>query len=302
MRPNRSTKVLGALALGMLGIAIGPFSTANGATDRGASSALMLDLDGMNAGYIKSETGGAPDVVTAANQSSYRSKHIGDAVFTPIVITTPLVTAHGIFTKAQRWLARSDAPFNGDIDVLDANGKVAQVTTFSQTAITEVDFPALNSSSKDEESFTLHMQPTTVRVAPGSGAATPAPQSAVKSPLVSNFRFSVQDLNTDHVFSVSGITVTSAANGAQNPPTLKVEIADGDSASWTAWTRSHETRSGTLDYLTADNRSVVLELQLAGLRLVAIDQVPPTSTSSVKTLRITMLVTQVQMASGSLLN
>jgi hypothetical protein len=214
-----------------------------------------------------------------------------DATTTPSQISVS--TGAGMPTSLRQWisgaLAHDHAKKDGAVHTCSYDGKIVSTLNFKQGLISEIDFPPLDGASKDAARLTLKVTPESTTSAQGTGTAS-AP--AAPSWLASNFKFTVDGIDTSHVSKVDSIVVKLPATGTADPVKLVVYTPQGQAPAFGVWARMSpgKTKNGHLDYLAPDQKTKLFGLRLSNLGT-------PTVTNTTVG---TATMTKVEMAVGDI--
>src|SRR5215831_12635693 len=224
----------GLLALGAPALALNGATEAYGAMERsyfGGSYGLLLD--GAFAGYLTGFSGGniVGEVVKVQPVGADRiqRKHLGNSHTEPLTIECGFPMSKSLLD----WIKSSIEPGakaplkNGAILEFDGTLKEMGRRNFFNAAITEVEFPSCDASSKDPARLTVTFQPEAVTLAAGTGVK-PAAAPAARW-LRSNFTLKIQGLEQalTRTTAIDAIEVklTGAGSGeirepSKVPPTI----------------------------------------------------------------------------------
>jgi len=283
-----------ATALALAGLA----GEASAAAARSyAAGVYGLELDGQFVGPLTGFLGGnlTADVVSEpAGQDLIQHKHPGPARVEPVTIECGLPMARPFYD----WIKASIEPGaklprkSGAIIEFDVTRKEMGRRVFTNAAITEVEFPSCDGSSKDPARLAVTFAPDSVRLAASKG--TVFPNQARQAWLRSNFRLAIQGLEqaTTRVSKIEAIEVKVAPRVIQ-VPNLVITVADSSVAPFYGWLddflvkrSTGQERSGTLDCLTPDLRSALLTLHFSNLGIVKVS--PEAAADAVRRSRVEM--------------
>lgn len=268
---------------------------------------IELTLGETAAGFISSAVGGnaTSDVVNEKVGPDFLSrKHLAGVKYEDIAITA----GPGMGKEFYNWIKDSFSgqplSLSGSIAGADANSKLFTKTDFSNALITEVGFPALDAASKDSAKMTIKFQPEFTRLQAATGALAPQPPVHAKW-LVSNFRLTINGMNTNFVTSIDPLnakwdfaTQVSDAAGSRpqlvkiDIPNIKLRIVESQSKDFFAWhqdfvikgnSSSENEKSGSLLFLSPDLKTELFRLDFSGLGIFALDPDPLTlSTNTIR--------------------
>jgi len=246
----------------------------------------QLVLDGRDVGLLRSVEGGEPygEVVVASGGD----KRIGAVRYTDIAIECPLVASAPLVDLIGGTLAQSSPRCDGAVVDLDGDFKEVSRRAFKQALIREVEFPALDAAKKDPTYLTIRLAPESTQLEEGGGEAVKQSGSGAgrgttgKASLVSNFQLQIEGLDANPVSTIGPLVVRQALTesivGAGNVTLTSVGLELPDlvvtlrrAKDWEAWAESFivkgsaTERNGTLDYLSADRKTVLASIGLSGL-------------------------------------
>jgi len=305
----------GLLALVAPALAIEGATEAYGATERsyfGGSYGLLLD--GAFAGYLTGFSGGniVGEVVKVQPVGADRiqRKHLGNSHTEPLTIECGFPMSKSLLD----WIKSSIEPGakaplkNGAIVEFDGTRKEMGRRNFFNAAITEVEFPSCDASSKDAARLTVTFQPEAVTLAAGSGG-TPG-QVAAGRWLRSNFSLKIQGLEQalTRTSAIDAVVVKlkgadggdvrepSRVPSAIDAANLNITVADTMIGQIYQWhqefviKRTGKPRPGILDYLTPDMKSVILSLNFSNLGIIKVapEALAAGTTSAVRRSRVEM--------------
>ncbi|MEA2684342.1 MAG: hypothetical protein QOK05_2670 [Chloroflexota bacterium] len=255
-----------------------------------SGSRLALTLDGSGAGYLNGVGGGralADVVVEKLGTDGITHKHLAGLKYEEF----ELEFGPGMDKTFYDWIATTldgkDQRKDGGLVGTDFNGKTTGGVDFFHALITEVGFPAADASAKDAARLTLKIAPEFTRFS----ASPKAPSLSVgkaKTFMVSNFRLTIDGLDTTRVNKVEAITITrpgvqTAVGEARDfqrqslpfeYPNLVVTFAESSSQSWLQWHESFvikgdngsdKEKEGKLEFLSQDLKEVLFTLQFSNL-------------------------------------
>jgi len=295
----------GALLLGLPNVLSGRLGTAEAAVRRETytSIAVLLELDGQFAGRIAAVDGGgvfADIVAEPLGQSLYQLKRPGPPRFEDIVLDMTLGT---IEKPLSGWitdtLTKNAVPKNGVVIYTDLNNNEIKRLEFTGALLTEVTLSdAAAANAKEPVLLTLKLTPQSARLTGGKGKVAGALVAKQKPILSSNFRFSVQGLESSctRIASVEGIGARRAAAGLQpgqekfrqpsmqsvlNCSTVQILVPEMDAGPFYAWFDEMvikgnplAERGGLLEWFDPTMKTVLASVQLGGLGIVRYEPDP----------------------------
>jgi hypothetical protein len=287
---------------------------------RTSGARFSITIDGLTAASPKAVTGGdaVGDVVEEiVGPDGVARKHIAAVRYTDFEVTCGPDMARPMKDWIEATLARNYVRKSGSVGLHDLNGAERVRLDFTDALLTEVGFPALDGASKDGALLHLKLSPDHVRRLQGSGIE--AALARTRAWGVANFRLDIPGLETRRVTRVEPFVVKLAleeqsigelrdpARGAAKllVPDLVVTLSEIDAASWFAW---HEDfvvngncgpdreRSGTLQLLSTDLKTVVAELSFNGLGIYSLTTSSATTPEASPTVRAAMYCESVAVA------
>jgi hypothetical protein len=290
------------LALGVPALAFGGAAEAYGATARSYfAGSYGLLLDGVFAGFLTGFSGGnvVGDVIKVQPVGADRvqRKRVGPPHAEPITVECGLSMAKPFYEWIKSSIEPGSRPLakNGAIVEFDGTFKEMGRRNFSNAAVTEVEFPSCDGSSKDPARLTVTFQPQTVALAPGSGATAPR-QVAPARLLRSNFKLRIQGLEEaltrTTAIEAFDIKLTGGASDLlhREPartvidlPNLSITVGDSLIGQIYAWHQEFvlkgggKPRLGVLDYLSPDLKSVLMSVNFSGLGIIKVAPEPLTA-------------------------
>jgi len=241
---------------------------------------FALEIDGVNGGWCKDVTGGnakAEVVTEKMGPDHIAKKHLAGVTYEDIKITCGTGMSKGFYNWIKDSFDHKYTRKNGAIIAADYNYKEMSRMTFTNALITEVGFPALDASSKDQASMSLSWHPeitrTTTSPANTIFNSLKNDQAIQKKWLPSNFRLKIDGLDCTRVTKIDAITVKqkviSNAVGEmrdfeQEPasveiPNLVITLAESHSDAFYKWHEDFvikgnngddKEKGGTLEFLT----------------------------------------------------
>lgn len=291
--PSRRTLLLGAAGLGSAAAAAGTWesSAAAAAEDRSyVSGNFALVLDKVPAGLVHKFAGGEIEgevIEFRSGSDPVARKHIGNVKYHEFALQLGLSMGQPVRQWIESSLSMNFLRKSGELQAADFRGKVERVRQFENALISEIRFPACDGSSKDPGHLTLNFQPELTRNKAGSGKV--AGTSDKTQWLSANFRFTVDGLGRacSRVSKIEALTVKQKnvefAEGGQATrrwipdklelPNLKFTLPDSAAQPFYDWHEqtlagqagAQTKRSGRLDYLAPDLKTVLVSLSFAGV-------------------------------------
>ena len=273
------------------------------------ASRFALELDGTHAGMPASAAGGdavAEVVVSPAGPDGIQHKQLGPVHFTDLVLTCGIGMGKPFWTWLSDTVAGTSASRDGALRIFDVAGKERERVTFSDAVVTEIDLPPLDGSSRD--AFRLSVRVTAETVQRGSDAATPAPlDPRGKQALVSNFSVALDGLDLKRVARVGPLAIRRPPGGSVEIPHLELTLAEAGSESVVDWHRTFvidgnngdsEEKSGSISLLDPALKQSLLQIDLKGVGIFALEGTPAAGTDAISRLTARMYCEQMQLVPG----
>ena len=245
-----------------------------------------LELQGVPAGQLKSVEGGdaSADVVTEKMGSdSITRKHIAGVKYEDITVSLGMGMSGSVYDWIDKTMQHVDQRLNGAIVTTGFDNKEVSRLNFFNATISEIGFPAPDSTSKDRGYITLKLTPEYTTRVPGSGQKLSLQPVQQKQWNSANFRLKLAGLDCTRVTQIDALTImrptTSHAVGElrdyeKEPaplqiPNLAITLKESGSDGFRQW---HENfvikgnsgqtneKNGTLDYLSQNMQDVLFTL------------------------------------------
>jgi hypothetical protein len=259
------------------------------ATTTYVTSVNRLEVDGQDAGLVRSVEGGAPygEVVkeVATTPGAAVGKRLGAVHYADIAVECSLSPSAPLANWIAATLGGSAPRHDGAIIEVDQAYSEVSRLAFHNALIREIEFPALDATDTQQAYLTLRIAPESTRRQPGSGA-----RQAIASPMgaratvqrTSDFQLNVDGLTGSVVSKVDPLVVRQLLTeplAEDRIPRLTpagLEIPDlvvtlREAADWYAWRDAFMVdgtgaeRGGTLEYVTQDMRTVRARIAFSGL-------------------------------------
>ncbi len=257
---------------------------------------FQLVLDGVKCGFIKSLDGGAitAEVVSETVGSSHFSKkHISRINYTPYVVQFGMSMTRDLYDWINSSLTGKAITKDGAVIMADVNLMAVSQREFSRALITEVNFPAMDGTSKDAAYFTLTFAPEYTRTTKASGRVSTPGRTEQKLGLSSNFRLAIDGLDCSRVSRVGAITIkqsiaTDDIGVERDPlrepgkiefPNLTVTMSEMSAQSWLDWfddfvvngnNDESKEKSGSISLLAANLVDELMRIDLFNLGIFRI--------------------------------
>jgi len=256
------------------------------------SGRFVLELDGKQAGFLKSIDGGgvtAEVVREAPGPDHLIRKHLGNVKYEDLVIEADLSLDENFYAWiADSWKGKYQRK---DVSVytLDANNNVKRLDEYYNALITEVTIPAMDAASKEAARMTVKISPEYTRHKKGSGKMGKLPGiGKQKLWTTSNFRLNIGDLDCSRVSRVEPLVVKQSLSrdevGGQRDyqleptslefPNLMITLAETSSQTWVDWHEdfvikgkngADQEKNGSLVFLAADQKTELAQLSFFNL-------------------------------------
>jgi phage tail-like protein len=256
---------------------------------------FAMDLGGTFAGWISSIEGGhatSDVVVEKLGADMIQHKHLAGVKYEDISVNCGTAMSKAFYSWIQSSLDRKHARNDGAIITADYDQKEVSRLNFFGALITEVGFPALDAASKDAAKMTVKFAPEYTRAQAKTGSAISAPigKGEQKKWLPSNFRLKIDGLDQSciKVNKVEALTIKQKV--VEDPcgerrdydkvpasieyPNLVITCAESHADQLYAWHEDFvikgnngqdKEKGGTLEYLSADLKTVLFTLTVSGL-------------------------------------
>ncbi len=292
--------------------ASGPISQLLGSA-RPPGGYVDLSLDGAEAGSPLSAYGGDAyaDVVDDAGASvvgaaaTVSRKHLAGVKYEDFAITVGTGMSKGFYDWIKASFDGAPQRKNGSVVAADFDRSTRAVRDFTNALITEVGFPALDAAAKDAAKMSIKFKPETTRLKAGSGKLNPTNPKQQKPWLPSNFRLSIDGIDTTHVTKVDAFTWKQdiiESGGGDKPaatlepakieiPNLKVTLSDQFAHDFWAWhedfvikgnNSEDQERGGSLAFLSTDQKTVLFTLTFSNLGIFKIGETPEESADGIR--------------------
>jgi hypothetical protein len=261
-------------------------------SDRGYSAGYVaIELEGRHAGTVRSAEGGDAyaEVVAEPPVGSRVPKHIANLGYSPIVVTVGPEMDGEIYDWVIDLLDGKQTYKDGAIVLLDYDGREKSRLDWDHAVISEVVFPALDTSEQDRVEIRISIEPERVSRTAGNGAIRSLTSMQKNTSYRTNqFRFSISGLEsaTSKVRSIEEIVVrrrkaeqADERREYETSSTLELSdvaftVGDPDAAAVMEWFdnfvikgRSEDSfeRTATLALLDMQSRTDLLRIELDGV-------------------------------------
>lgn len=250
-----------------------------------------LELDGQDAGPLRSVEGGDPygDVVEESVNGAGPAvgKRIGAIRYTDIALQCALIPSAPLIDWIAATIGRSAPRRGGAIVEQDENYKEISRLTFKNAVIREVEFPAPDAAKKESAYLKIRFAPESTKLQAGSGAQQATASGSIRgaskaAPRVCDFRLKIDGIDASRASQAARLVVRQVLvesvteGGSVQLAPAGLELPDlvvtlPEAPDWYAWRdafivgRTGVERTGTLEYLSPDLRSVVARIEFSGL-------------------------------------
>lgn len=264
-----------------------------------ATSNFVLELDGKAVSYLSSVEGGQAiaEVITEANSPQpLEKKHLAAASYQDLSLRVNGTPAKPLIQWIQELLSNQQKLRTGAIVELDLNGRMLSRLEFVNAQLKQVQLPGVDASSKQPVSLGLVISPSQTRQVAASGVFS-LPTDKTKPLLASNFRFTLAGLENSSKFttsiapivisqSVASTKIGQVRNLSVAAPTLsygplQVSLSQTAIEPIQNWfsdfvikgnNADSQEKTATLDYLSADMKSVLLSLSFKGVGIYQLNR------------------------------
>jgi hypothetical protein len=263
------------------------------------SGAFALELEGISCGFIRSVSGGSveADVVEEpVGPEGFAKKHIGNVRYEDLDLEIAIPPAAPIAEWIRQLWQRADQRRSGAIVLADAQLEARSRRRFFDAQLVGVTLPACDAGAKEPAYVALKLAAERIRSEPASGKlALGAPATKQKQWLPANFRLSVDGLDCTRVSRIEALTVRRTTppdpvgemrDYAREPgtiefPNLRITVSEAGAESWRAWHEDFvvqgncaddKERSGTLELLSADRKSVLMAVRFKNLGIFRLEE------------------------------
>jgi hypothetical protein len=272
---------------------------------------FALELDGTAAGLPESAQGGdavGEVVVEPAGPDGVQRKHLGDVHYTDIVLTCGTAMEPAFWTWLADTLVGKDLRRSGVLRALDFDSKERELVEFTDALVTEIGFPALDAASRDAFDLTVRLSADRIRRGPGSGASVLGSAGTKKRALVSNFSVSLDNLDLKRVSRVGPLTVRrqfeDRAPGPLEVPDLELTLQQTGSESVVDWHQEFvidgnnsdgDEKSGLISLLEPAGKKALLQLELAGVGIFALERTAAAGRDAIAALTAQMYCEELRL-------
>jgi hypothetical protein len=207
------------------------------------------------------------------------------------------------------WVAASWGPQppsrDGALLALSHSFTIQREQPFDDALIAETTIPALDASTKSPGRIVVRITPRSLGLptSPGTKLQISLAKSPHKSWLTSNFRLTIDGIDTKHVGRIEPMAVrraidvhstgaggTTIAPGRITFPDLRVRLSAVSAAGWYAWHKDFvidgnnsnaDERTGAISFLAPDLKTELARIDLHGIGIVRVAPAPAGDQASV---------------------
>jgi hypothetical protein len=260
------------------------------------SSTAFLQLDGTDAGPVRSVEGGEPFatvVQSPVGPDGVVGKRVGSVRYAPIVLRASVTGSYrAMFDWIGEVLAGKQTPKSGQVLFADYQARTGSALEWANGLITEVVFPTADASSAEEGVISVTIEPDAARLVSASG---PVPSLGIggKGGLgtarfsAANFAFEISGLEPDCkrvqrvesivvrqpvVTAPAGVSLVPArTSGLLEVGDVSFVLPEADASAFDDWHKDFvvdgnnaaaDERSGSLSFRSSDLRTELLRIDL----------------------------------------
>lgn len=290
-----------------------PSAALAGAIRPAAAGRFAIDLDGIFGGFLYSVEGGhatADVVVEELGPDNVQRKHLGNVKYEDISFQCGAAMSKDFFEWIRSSFDHKVSPRDGSIITTDANLREISRLSFRDALITEIGFPALDASSKDVAKFTVKLSAESTQLTFGKGPALSGAVAKQKAWLTSNFKITIDGLDTSRVNAVESLVVrrvvvqNQGGGDFQEPaesylevPNLVITFPESRASDFYKWHEDfvikgnngqEEERFGTLNFLSPNLKDSLFTLGFGHLGIFKLGEAPGNGPDQVRRLRAEM--------------
>jgi hypothetical protein len=300
-------------------------AVATAAMSKGAATGggVLLELDGVVAGPLRSSEGGAVSAAVISQNATgavAQQKRLGQLKYDNITLAFGAGMDKSVFEWMQGTLSGQRSSKSGAVVYVDQNYREVQRLVFTNATIAEIGFPALTAAEgKTAFLFTLTLSPQTTRFEQGSQGPASATAAAKTKITVSNFRLSLPGVDTQYVTRIEPIVVkapvaatqvgsdrfkTSSA-GQLEISSVVIEMSESHADDLWNWASDfivqgqcspQYEKSATLDILDQTMKDTVISISLNGLGIHKVEPPPEPTAGNPGVVRASMYCQGIQFS------
>jgi hypothetical protein len=267
------------------------------------SGSFVVSVDGVTAGRASDSIGGYQKGIVERQGRADRhfKKRVHTSTYEPFVLTMPADLSTGLSAWVKdSWSHPGEGVHDGSVAAVDINGRVNESVEFFDADITEVRFPAFDSTLRNEGQLAIKIAPGSISRGQATGnEPPPRPRSWV----VSNFALDIDGVDTRHVMKIDAFTIKlpTDTQTAVDFPNLVVTLPKAYASTWITWantflgstpTTDSSEVSGELRLLASDRRTVIATISLDHVGIVRVSDTPAASRpeGSIDTVQVELYV------------
>lgn len=291
---TRAGKLAGGMALlGMPGFG----TRAEGGTvarSAPAGGQFAFELDGQIVDFLKS-TAVSPVKTIPTGPGQFANKHIGPPTYTDITLQTDPFLPKPLHQWIKDTLNMKFSRHSGAIITVDRQSKEQSRQQFMEALISEVTFPACDTTSRMPVYLTIKLASEITNSMPGKGALVRTPPGAKqKTWLPGNFRLRIQGLEAacSRVSKIDALTIKQDIKRVQSGenrhsqleptklefPHLVITVPETHAGPFAAWHKDVSInriaepprgRPGALDFVAQNGKDILFRLLFHNLGIVS---------------------------------
>jgi phage tail-like protein len=293
---------------------------------------FVMEFDDKKAvGFVTSIDGGhfkADPIASMVGDSFTVTKYPGKPKYEDITVTVGMAMAPAFWKWVKASLDNKPERRNGALVGYDFNNCERSRRTFKNALISEIGFPALDGSSKNQGLLTIKFSPEGFEFAKGDGSALKPAQAnnevtKQKMWLTSNFRVNLEKFKNDdslrkakvEAFAVKQNIITNNVGpelesrkeiGRLELPLIQVSFAESDAEHWMDWYKKSvvggvpDETTGAITFLASNQKDELMRLELDGVGLTSLEvEKYEAMKEGIARVKATLYVTGLKLVSGS---
>ena len=275
------------VAAALLAYGVGS-GTAQEAPRSASGDRAVLQLDGVNCGFLRSAGGGQPigEVTNeAAGSAYYVKKHIGNVKYEDVGIQLGFTMEKPIYDWISASWEMNYQRKNGAIVAATYDLKAISQLEFYNALITETTIPACDGDSKEPAYMTVKFAPEYTRHTKASGKVElDNLGSDQRRWIPSDFKLEIDGLDCTRVKKVDSFSIKQklpaqgrdeqAEPGKLEFPNLKITLSNEDLETWTQWHKEFllqgnndegKEKNGSLVFLNRTRQKELARIKLFNL-------------------------------------
>lgn len=260
----------------------------------GTSALRIEEPGGPVVGFVSAAAGGAISADVTVHQSGsepFSEKQLGELRYEDLTVEAGVSMPGALFD----WVRASWGPQpprrDGALLALSHDFTIQREQPFDDALIAETTIPALDGSAKSAGRIAVRITPRFLGLptSPGTKLQIGLAKSPHKSWLTSNFRLTIDGIDTKHVSRIEPLTVrraidvqtsgggTTISAGRITFPDLRVRLSAVSAAAWYAWHKDFvidanntnaDERTGAISFLAPDLKTELARIDLHGIGIV----------------------------------